>query len=225
MHWPPAPSVALHLACGSAALLAGALALLARKGGRGHRRAGRIAAVLGGITGATAALGIALSPVPPALAAVTLSACYQLASSVRSLQLRGARPGAFDALLACAALVCVAMIACWRGTATSSFSPAIEWSALGFVSLVATYDLCRLVLSDEGWRRLRPLDHGLKMIGFYAGMASAGLGNLLPFAQPWSSVVPSVAGTLGMLYVAFLRPVGRRSLGLAADDGMAPRIA
>ena len=56
------------------------------------------------------------------------------------------------------------------------------------------------------------------MIGFYAAMASAGLGNLLPFAQPWSSVVPSVAGTLGMLHIAFVHPLGRRALRRGAAE-------
>jgi hypothetical protein len=71
------------------------------------------------------------------------------------------------------------------------------------------------VLPDTAWQRAWRLDHGLKMIGFFTAMASAGLGNLLPFAQPWSSVLPSVLGTLGMLHVAFFHPIGRRAFGLA----------
>ncbi len=212
MHWPPSPNALAHLACGALALSAGLVTLLGAKGGRLHRRAGRVAASLGAATAATAVLGVLLAPVPPALVAVTLSASYQLFGGVRSLWLRRARPGVIDAVGACAALVAAALVARLPGAASASFSPAIEWSALGWVSVVALYDLGRHVLPDERWQRLRPLDHGLKMIGFYAAMASAGLGNLLPFAQPWSSVVPSALGTLGMLYVAGFHAVGRRAL-------------
>ena len=76
---------------------------------------------------------------------------------------------------------------------------------------MALFDLGRLRLPDAGWQRAWRLDHGLKMIGFFTAMSSAGLGNLLPFAQPWSSVLPSIAGTVGMLYVALVHPIGRRA--------------
>ena len=195
--------------------MAGALALLAAKGGPRHRRAGRVAAILGGITAATAVLGIVRSPVPPALVAVTLSASYQLASGLRTLFRREARPTLLDAALAIGALACAVLVARGQGAATASFSPTIEWSALGFAGVVALYDLGRFLLPDTAWQRAWRLDHGLKMIGFFTAMASAGLGNLLPFAQPWSSVLPSVVGTLGMLHVAFVHPIGRRAFGLA----------
>lgn len=209
---PPGLNVVVHLAFGIAALLAGAAPLLAGKGGRTHRRWGRMAVLLGGVTAGTALLGVFLAPVPPALTAVTLSASYQLFAGARSAWMRGTRPRALDAGAACAALAGVALVATQGGAASTSFSPAIEASALGWVSVVAFYDLGRHALSAVRWQRLRPLDHGLKMIGFYAAMASAGLGNLLPFGQPWSSVVPSVLGAMGMMVVAWTH--ARRQRGL-----------
>ena len=91
------------------------------------------------------------------------------------------------------------------------------------VGVVALYDLARHALSRARWQRLRPLDHGLKMIGFHAAMASAGLGNLLTFAQPWSSVAPIVLGTAGMLYVACLHAIGRRALRIGVRPGLESR--
>ena len=215
MHLPPTPNVVVHLAFGVAALAAGASALRAAKGGAAHRRRGRLAVLLGAVTAGTALLGVFLAPVPPGLMAATLSASYQLFAGARSALMRNRRPGGIDAAGACAALVGVVLVARSTGAANASFSPIIEWSALGWVAVVALYDVARPALSDARWLRLRPLDHGLKMIGFYAAMASAGLGNLLAFAQPWSSVAPIVLGTLGMLYVLLAHAVGRRAWAAA----------
>ena len=154
------------------------------------------------VAATTAGVGILLSLSRTALVAVTLSAGYQLASSLRALALKDRRPGAPDAALALLALAAASLVAMFMGRDNASFTPAIGYSALSFVSLVALYDLARLRLPLDRWRQVRPLDHGLKMTGFYFAMVSAGAGNLLRGAQPWSGVVPSAVGTLLMVWFA-----------------------
>jgi uncharacterized membrane protein len=201
----------LHIAGGALATLVGIVGLASAKGGRRHRRAGRIFVPLAALTTATAVIGLLLSPSRTALAAVTLSAGYQLAGSLRALALKDRVPGAPDGALAVLALAAAALVARTMGVDNASFTPAVGYSALAFVSLVALYDLARLRLSLPAWRRIRPLDHGLKMTGFYFGMISAGAGNLLRGAQPWSGVVPSALGVLLMAWFAFRHAPARRA--------------
>jgi len=201
----------IHIACGALATLVGIVSLAGTKGGRWHRRVGRIFVPLAVLAATTAVVGMLLSLSRTALVAVTLSAGYQLASSLRSLALRDRKPGAPDAMLAVLALAAAALIAMFMGKDNASFTPAIGYSALSFVSLVALYDLGRLRLSPERWRQVRPLDHGLKMTGFYFAMVSAGAGNLLRGAQPWSGVVPSALGALLMVWFALRHYPTRRS--------------
>jgi hypothetical protein len=69
---------------------------------------------------------------------------------------------------------------------------------------VVIYDVSRHAWPQLWLRRIRPLDHGLKMTGFYFAMASAGAGNLLRGWQPWSQVLPSAIGVTVMTVLAIL---------------------
>ncbi len=192
----------IHLSSGALAALFGVVCLAGIKGGRWHRRAGRIVIPLAVLVAATAVVGILLSLSRTALVAVTLSASYQLAGSLRALALKDRKPSSPDVLLALLAMGAASLIGIFMGSDNASFTPVIGYSALAFVSLVAIYDLGRQRLSLERWRQIRPLDHGLKMTGFYFAMISASAGNLLRGAQPWSGVVPSAIGTLLMVWFA-----------------------
>jgi uncharacterized membrane protein len=192
----------IHLASGALATVFGVVCLAGTKGGRWHRRAGRIVVPLAVLVAATAVVGILLSLSRTALVAVTLSASYQLAGSLRALALKERKPSSPDVFLALLALCAALLIGTFMGSDNASFTPVIGYSALAFVSMVALYDLGRHRWSLERWRQIRPLDHGLKMTGFFFAMISAGAGNLLRGAQPWSGVVPSVVGTVLMAWFA-----------------------
>jgi len=217
MHLLHSVNLFIHVASGALAALVGLVCLVGIKGGRWHRRAGRFVVPLAVLAAATAVVGILLSLSRTALVAVTLSAGYQLASSLRALALRDRKPGTPDVAMALLALAAAAIIAIFMTSDNASFTPAIGYSALMFVSLVAAYDLGRQRLSLARWRQVRPLDHGLKMTGFYFAMVSAGAGNLLRAAQPWSGVVPSAVGTLLMTWFAFRYYAGPRARKLEAS--------
>ncbi len=85
------------------------------------------------------------------------------------------------------------------GHGNRAWNPRVGYATVGFLALVALYDLSR-PLWLKVWRaRVRPLDHGVKMIGFYFAMMSAGLGNLLAQWQPLSQLLPSVLGLIFMV--------------------------
>jgi hypothetical protein len=208
-------NIAAHIAMGIVGLLVGLIPLCSRKGSTWHRRAGRVFVYLAGAVLVTAVIADLIFPVPTTLIAVTLSAGYQYVSSLRALRLR-APPGLGDTALAVLALVACVFFAVSMGKGNASFTPAIGYSTIGYVAMIAVYDLSRGFWGRLWLARMRPLDHGLKMTGVYFAMLSAGAGNLLRDLQPWSQILPSVIGTV-VLVVLAVRYAGRwRSI--AADS-------
>ncbi|MES2152576.1 MAG: hypothetical protein V4508_22590 [Pseudomonadota bacterium] len=194
-------NLAAHIAAGTAGLLAGLLPLMSAKGGQRHRRWGRVFVAFAAPVMATAALSVWLGHNRGALlAALTLSASYQLVGGLRAL--RHQRLDAWDGTLAIAALALAAWL--WADPASRSghLPPYLARSALGFVMLLALYDLSRFGWQDAWRRSVRPFDHGLKMTGVFFAMLSAGAGNALPMLQPWSILVPNLLGVAVMLVFA-----------------------
>jgi hypothetical protein len=180
----------------------GLVPLVSFKGGKLHRRSGRIFAVFAGVVLFTALLADVFLKQPIALLAASLSATYQYWGSLRALYLRSRGPGLLDAVMACIALAACAALVHSMGYGTASWSPMIGYSTAGFVGTIAVYDLTRPLWSRTWLRYARPLDHGLKMTGCYFAMLSAGAGNLLRNFQPWSQILPSSIGMCVMVVLA-----------------------
>jgi hypothetical protein len=191
------------VAFGSLGLLVGLVPLASAKGGGVHRRWGRIFTWLAGVTLLTALVGNLLFDPPAPLAAATLTAGYLYASGLRAVLLREGRPGLADALLALAALALIAWLWPRLSVGSASWTPALGYSTIGYIAMVALYDLSRHFWGDIWQRRIRPIDHGLKMTGAYFAMMSAGFGNVLRDAQPYSQVGPSAVGTALMLVFGY----------------------
>lgn len=210
----------VHIVAGAAALAIGAIPLLTVKGGILHRRAGLAFVYIGAVVLGTALIGDVFFNPPAPLIAASLAAGYQYCSSLRALSLRDRGPGWIDALLALSGLGGCAALFIFMGPGTASWTPTIGYSTIGYVAVVALYDLSR-----HFWRRawiahVRPLDHGLKMTGAYFAMMSAGVGNVFRDLQPWSQVGPSMLGFVVMIalttaYVARGGKGGRPAIALA----------
>jgi hypothetical protein len=202
------PNVIAHVGAGALGLLIGLVPLFAIKGGRSHRRGGRVFVAFGAVVLASAIIGVLAGTAPTALVAVTLTAGYQYFGSLRALMLRDRAPGWPDAVCSLVALALAASLLLRGGPGTASWPPALAYGTLGFLALIALYDLSRPLWAQLWLSRARMLDHGLKMTGFYFAMASAGAGNLMREWQPWSQLLPSALGMLAMCVLLFihLRP-------------------
>lgn len=206
-------NVSTHIAAGAAALGIGAIPLLTSKGGALHRRFGIAFVAVGVVVLMTALIGNVFFNPPAPLIAASLAAGYQFCSSLRSLAVRGGGPTWIDAGLALIGLGGCAALFAFMGPGTVSWTPPIGYSTIGYVTLVAVYDLSRHLWRRAWVQHLRPLDHGLKMTGAYFAMMSAGVGNLFRDLQPWSQIGPSMLGLVVMIVLAFshLSGIGGRS--------------
>lgn len=210
---PHTLNILTHVATGALALLIGLIPLFSRKGERLHRWSGRTTAALGFVVLATAVLALILFQPPAPLVAATLTAGYQYLSGLRTLSLTQSGPRLPDVWLSILGVGMALLIAFQMGQGSASWTPAIGYTTISYLLVMTTYDLSRPLWVGLWYRRVRPLDHGVKMIGFYFAMLSAGVGNLLAQWQPLSQVLPSAAGLVAM--VAFvvwynLHPIQRR---------------
>ena len=111
----------VHIAGGSAAILAGTLAVAARKGGRLHASAGTWFAVAMLILGVTAGILDRLKPEPETGLGGILT-CYFVATSWVTARRRDGAAGKFE-MFACAAALGTAVSMAW-GAATGATTPA-----------------------------------------------------------------------------------------------------
>ncbi len=198
MQDPHTLNIAIHISAGALALVLGIIPLLSRKGGRWHRLTGWLFVVSGFVVLTCAIIGVGLYPQPGALVMATLSAAYQYISGLRALPRFRQTPGWLDMGLALAVLAACGALLTHMTSGSASWPPVVGYTTLGFLSLMAFYDLSR-PLWRHVWQSIRAVDHGLKMTGTYFAFASAGLGNLLRGGQPWSQILPSVIGLIVML--------------------------
>ena len=197
-----AANITIHVIAASFALLVGLASLFSAKGGATHRRAGKYVLPAAVIAATTAVIGVMVDPSRPALTAITLSATYQLVSGMRALWLRGLRDHSFDGfdiIIALSGSGAALWLLLTMGPSSPSFTPAIGYSAVGYVTLLSGYDLSRFAWQKLWKRKVWPIDHGLKMVGFYFALVSAAAGNLLRDFQPWSQVIPSVLGVIALI--------------------------
>lgn len=202
-----------HVVTGVLALLIGLIPLFSRKGGRLHRWSGRTTAGLGLVVLASAVLAVVLFHPPAPLVAATLTAGYQYLSGLRTLSLTRSGPRLPDTLLSLLGVGMALVVAFQMGQGNASWTPAIGYTTIGYLLTMTAFDLSRPLWVGVWFRRVRPLDHGVKMIGFYFAMLSAGVGNLLAEWQPLSQVLPSALGMAAMVgFVIWysLHPIERR---------------
>jgi hypothetical protein len=187
-----------HISAGVLALLLGLLPLLSRKGSPLHRVSGWLFVAAGCVVLICAIIGVIAYPRPGPLVMVTLSASYQYLSGLRALPRFRTAPSWLDTVLALMALTGCALLLSRMASGDATWSPAIGYGTLGFLATVALYDLSRPLWAAT-WRKIRAIDHGLKMTGTYFAFASAGLGNLVRDWQPWSQILPTALGLIVML--------------------------
>lgn len=219
---PHTANVAIHVAFGSVALLAGMMAIAVRKGGARHRRAGQAFMVSLAVLIVTAVIGVAAFQFRAFLSVITVLAAYNGYSGWRALRLRASAPARQDTGVALAALtICVLFVAILPRVRLP-WAPVVIYSTLGALVASAGYDLVRLTFPARWRARLWLYEHLSKMLAAYSAVASAFAGTVLEAWQPYSQILPSAMATTAM--VGFGIYVSRRpQLGVVRPTSGAPR--
>jgi uncharacterized membrane protein len=205
---PHTVNIAIHIGCGTLALCLGLIAILSRKGGPLHIRAGRWFIYAYGIVVVTAMVGLIVFDFRSFLAVVTLLSLYDVFAGYRALQLRGRRPQAIDkAASVVGALAPWLFIAIMRYFARP-WSPVLTWSILGGLVLMSGYDLLRNILPAAWLKKVWVQEHLVKMMSAYIAITSAFAGTVFSNFMPWAAIIPSV---LGIAVMCGFLLVGRRA--------------
>jgi uncharacterized membrane protein len=207
-------NIALHIACGTLALVIGLVMIARPKGDALHRKLGRVFVALVCIVVASATFGIVFFRHDVALSAITVLVGYQLFSGIRAIRSKGAMPRTLDTVLAIVALVagCAFLIYLKQGNA-AFWRPAVTTPLAGWLIFVSSYDLVRLVFPAR-WRLcIWTVEHGVKLIFTIGGLASAAAGTITPQLAPWSQIGPSAV--FGLVVIGYLAIFARAQMANA----------
>jgi hypothetical protein len=199
-------NIAVHVIFGAAALCLGMIAIVSRKGGPAHIRAGRWFIYAYGIVVATAAIGLAVFEFRSFLAVVTLLSFYDVFAGYRALQLRGRRPQPIDTAASVIGALTPWIFIAIMHYLRQPWSPVLTWSILGGLVLMSGYDLLRHVLPRAWLKRVWIQEHLVKMMSAYIAIASAFSGTVFARFMPWAAIVPSVLGLAAICGFLLTRP-------------------
>jgi uncharacterized membrane protein len=207
--WPHSLNIAVHVVCGTAALILGMIQLFSSKGGEQHRRMGTWFVRAGWAVVATAAIGLALFRFGAFLAVLTMLVGYWMHSGMRALRIRHTGPALQDAVASIGGLMAVAVFLLFLPRIQSPWVPAITYSTLGSLATLATYDLSRFLFPKRWFESLWLYEHVVKMIGAHGAIVAAFAGTVLSSLQPFSQIAPWIIWT--GLQIGFVIQIARRS--------------
>lgn len=193
---PHIANLVVHIAAGTLALGLGLIALLSRKGGPLHTRAGRLFLYAYSVVVATATIGILVFDFRSFLAVVTILSLYNVFAGYRALQLRGRRPRPIDNAVSVLGLLAPLIFIASMHYLHKPWSPVLTWSILSGLLALSLYDLLRNVTPLSWLSRTWLQEHLVKMICAYVAITSAFAATVFPQFMPWSAIVPSVLGLI-----------------------------
>lgn len=209
-------NIILHVAAGMAALVAGLGAMAVQKRSVRHARYGRVFAWLVSIVIATALFGVFVFRGNAFLFVLTLLSGYNCFSGIRSIRLAGRRPRALDYSAAAGVVLAGAGYGYLLHAIGFYWAPAVIYSTLGTLFLVAGYDFLKCLLPLKFLQKAVLYEHSYKMAGAWSALLSAFCGTVLPQYKPYSQLLPSVVCIIYII-ITFIRiarghfkPVARR---------------
>lgn len=196
-------NIAIHIACGVAAMVIGFLILATEKGTARHRQLGRRFAWLTLAVCATGVVGNLLFRFVPLFAILTLLVLYQFLGAWRAVVTKARGPAPLDAALTATAAIAGFILAPIVLLATEG-SPAVIYSTLAALAVVIGYDTCRW-LFPAGWHAsLWRYEHVYKAVASLFAMLSAASGNVIRFGQPWPQLLPSALGMATICWMIWI---------------------
>jgi hypothetical protein len=220
-------NLAIHVGAGAIGLLLGFLILAQRKGTARHRRMGRWFCFATLVVSCSAAAGLVLFRFVPLFAILSVLVPYQLICGWHAARTRDNGPDAFDA--AWTALAVLATLALLPALARpAGATPVVVHASLAGLALLLAYDTLRWLFPRRWYARLWRHEHAYKLVSSIFGMLSALVGNVVRAWQPWSQLLPSLAGAVVIVYFLYRlqrEDQARQAASLARNRPPPPAVA
>ncbi len=196
-HYTPAhiANIVCHIIGGTLAIVAGVVAILARKRRTLHARAGMIFVWTYSLVIFTAVMGVVIFEFRSFLAVATIASCYSLFSGFRATQLRGRRPSALDCGAAVLGITAPALFMAAMHILQKPWAPVLTWTVLDSLIGMSSYDLLRSALPTPWLQRTWVQEHIFKIIGAFDALTATFAATIFPHSQPWSALIPNLFGT------------------------------
>lgn len=225
-HYTPAhvANIVSHILGGTLAICAGLVAIVSRKRGKVHARAGVVFVYAYGLVILTAVLGVVVFEFRSFLAVATIASSYSLFSGYRATRLRGQRPALLDRGAALLGFMAPALFISAMHLLKKPWAPVLTWTVLGSLLMMSLYDLARTLLPAEWLGRTWVHEHIFKIVGAFDALTATFAATIFPQHQPWSAVIPNLLGT-GLIVGFFItgpRAWGGRRKKLAAVHSLSP---
>lgn len=207
-------NLAIHVGAGTAGLLLGFLILAQPKGTTRHRRLGRWFCIATLVVSCSAIAGLALFRFVPLFAVLSVLVPYQLLGGWHAARTRGRGPDALDAAWTLLAVIATLALLPALGAAAGA-APVVVRASLAGLALLLAYDTLRWLFPRRWHARLWRYEHAYKLVSSIFGMLSALAGNVVRAWQPWSQLLPSLAGAAVIVYVLgrlYLEDRGRQAI-------------
>lgn len=189
-----ATNILVHIVAGSAALLTGMIALIARKGTRLHRQLGKMFLLLLVIVITTGLLGVFVFGRNTFLLIVTVLSGYMGFSGYRVVHNKSNQPKILDVCIGLLAISTVGYVLYYFRSIGMIWSPVVMYSSVGYLVCMVTWDFIRYLIPAAVYTKanLWLYEHILKMISAFSGLLSAFSGTVLSQYQPHSQYLPGL---------------------------------
>ena len=185
-----------HVASGLIALLLGVIALTAPKGGKAHRKSGRLFLYFLTLVVATGLFGVLIFEVNQFLLVITVLSGYNAYSGMRVLKNKTNKINRQDILAALFAVSTGIYFLFYIKSIGMIWSPVIIYATLGALFLIILYDLLRYLIPADQYGNLWLYEHIYKMVSAFTALLAAATGTAFDAYQPHSQYLPSLFGTL-----------------------------
>ena len=195
-------NIIVHVSTGLIALLLGIIALTTPKGGKAHRKSGKLFLFFLTLVILTGLFGVLIFRVNQFLLVITVLSGYNAYSGMRVLKNKTNKVNRQDILVALLAVSTGIYFIYYIKSIGMVWSPMIIYATLGTLFSIVLYDLFRYLIPSEKYGNLWLYEHIYKMVSAFTALLAAATGTVYDEYQPHSQYLPSLFGTL--LAIAFI---------------------
>lgn len=211
-------NIIVHVSTGLIALMLGLTALSTLKGGKAHRKSGRLFLFFLTLVVTTGLFGVLIFKVNQFLLVLTVLSGYNAYSGMRVLKNKANNINREDILVALLTASTGIYFLYYFKNIGMIWSPVIIYATLGALFLITLYDLLRYFIPSKKNKNIWLYEHIYKMVSAFTALLAAATGTIYDEYHPYSQFLPSLFGTL--LAIGFIAYFYRRNNPKSKNKGV-----